>query len=338
MAELPSDTEPGEIPEKSNLPAHFFSKSEAPKKNVLIQFFEKIKQTFQGFKNEPDVKLSGRVQQFNQTSVIVLQKLKFIKEELKIKIDNELFAHVENLMDPMTRDALSIQKMIVRQSVVDQAKAYKRYSNWIAKAGLWVDLEAKIHDKQAVIDAMIQHIMHESDELIEQDLQVILDYKAHLLDSLSLSEEEYDNIQIRLEKEFVPHEKALLALKEKQAFKELGDVFHWKDEVDRLRAKHFDRALYEIDKIIQEISPVSTNVEEHEHLIEVFAKIASLEEEIPQFLTEMTHADLRDPAHRNFFESRLAAFEEELNRLNLNLQLTPELFERVQALIDLLHN
>lgn len=307
-----------------------------PTKSLFSLLMSRIKKTFQPSKS-PDNKLNGRVQQLNQTAIVVIQKLKEVKELLKDKLDAKLFAYVEALMDPMTRDVVCVQKLLTQEgSVVHQAKAFKKYSSWMIKAELWMDLETKAHDHEAITKTIIQHTMHEADEQIDQDMQVIRDYEEHILDTLPLNEEEFALLKKHLAKEIKPQLVNLEDLKDKPELDNLHDVFAWKDEVNKKRLKYFDRALHVIDEIIHVISPSSSSEEEHEHLVEVLTQIAYLEEEIPSLLHDAGDVPSIDSVKRALVLSKMQSFEHQLHELNLNLRLTPELEDRLLVLMDTL--
>lgn len=310
-----------------------------PPKNLFSLLVNRIKKTFQPSSKSDDLKLSGRVQQLNQTANTVLQKLKDIKSLLQETVDPTLFAYVETLMDPMTREVVFVQKLLSNQgSVVQQAKVFKKYSNWMIKAELWMDLEKQAHDMQAINKTIILHIMHEADEQIDQDLQVIRDYEEHILDTLPLNEDEAAELKKHLNKEIRPQLLNLEDLKDKPELHNLPEVFAWKDDLDKKRSKFFDRALQVIDEVIYAISPSSSSEEEHDHLIEVLSQIVFLEEEIPALIPEINNQNILDPVRKALILSKIESFQQELHELNLNLRLTPELVDRLQSLIQQLND
>src|SRR5262249_51563531 len=152
------------------------------------------------------------------------------KDILRESLDPTLFSYVETLMVPITRDVISIQKLLAQEgSVVHQAKAFKKYSNWMIKAELWIDLETNLHDMEAIKKTIILHIMREADEQIEQDLQVIRDYEEHILDSLPLNEDEAGQLKKHLAIQLTEQMLNLEKLREKPEVDELQAIFEWKD-------------------------------------------------------------------------------------------------------------
>jgi len=297
-------------------------------KNLFGRFVDRIKTTlFQTSKKD----LKGRVQELEKNADQVLRKLHTIKEELRSQIDGDVFTYVETLMEPMARDVKRIQKLMNDQaSLADPAKAYKKYNDWIERAKLWVELEAKVDDQVAVIKTIIQHTFTDSDCMIDQDLQVISDYESHILSDLPVSEEEKKSLQKSLQEKISSDLESLAHLKEKPTNLELRKVTQWKSDVDRNRSHYFNSALREIDAFVQNIFPVQDSGEQHEHLVEIFLQIAKLEEEVPRLLFEIHHSDLEDAMQKKRLQMRLVPFQFEIHQLNLDLRLTPELFERLQ--------
>lgn len=301
-------------------------------KSLFSLLIERIKKTFQPTVHD-EGKLSGRVQQLNQTSIMLLQRLRKIKEKIKQHADEQLFIYVSSLLDPLVRSITGIQRTLMQHgSVIMQAKAFKKYSNWVIKAELWVGIESNLEDEESITRAMILHIKQEADELIDQDLQVIRDYEEHILDSLPLNDDEMNLLKNQIETELTEQVINLEKLKEKPEVFDLQTIFAWKDDVDRRRSKYFDRALHIIDEIIYKISPTSSSEEVHDHLVEVLTQIVYLEEEIPSLVEGISEERLNDPIYIQITTSKIDSFEQELHELNLNLRLTPDLYDRLQLL------
>lgn len=333
MDEAPRKNDFFSFSQEKDVHYHPSKNNQIPEKNLFTILVDRIKKSFQPAKRD-DGKLSGRVQQLHRAAGSVLEKLKEIKLLLKISLDSELFSYVETLMEPMTRDVAYIQNLLTQKaSVVHQAKAFKKYSNWMIKAELWMDLEKKVHDTDAIIATIIRHATHEADEQIDQDLQVIKDYEEYLLDALPLNEQEAAELKKHLSRDVGLQLLGLENLKEKPALGSLQEMLEWKAEVDKKRSKFFERALQLIDEIIHAISPSSSSEEEHDYLVEVLTQIAFLEEEIPELIAEINEGAASDPVRKKMTLSKINSFEQEMHELNLDLRLTQELADRLQILM-----
>lgn len=294
-----------------------------------LQFFQK--------KTAQDPKLAGRIHELNRTSKEVLGELLTIRSDLALQVDPELFNHVEAVIDPLIKDIARIQKIMEEKSnPALQIQVFKRYTSSIEKANSWIQIKHHGNDKESIEKAVINHILHEFFERIERDLQVINDYQTHLLENLPLDEEERGRLWIELEKKMGSFIKSLLALKRAPNPLSIQRLAQWKRNVDQRREKYFDGALHAIDNLVSAYSPEAPEIEEHDHLIEIFTRMAALEEEVTSFWTALGTIDLKDIETISMCEERLAVCEDEVAQINLDLRLTPELIDRLQVVIDML--
>lgn len=312
------------------------------KRTMLDRFIKRIRGGFQFFQAKPEKEgqLLGRIQDLHHTADDVIKQLKTIKSELKSQVDNDVFTFVEAVVDPMIQDATSIQKKVNQQSssVTQQAQAFKRYSEWIEKAKIWVQICSKTSDPQGIAKAVIRLTIEDFLKVIDRDLQVIQDYTEHMIDSLPLDDIEKAALIDKIHTKLDPYIESLKALKASPEDLHFQQIQSWKLKVDKRREKYFDGALHAIDKIIEETSPMSSSNEEHEHLVDILNQINYLEEEVPLLCVEILNADLEDEFQKKVLESRMTACQRELHELNLDLRLTPELIDRLEILSELIKN
>lgn len=296
---------------------------------AIQQFFQK--------KPAKDPKLAGRIHELNRTAKDVLKELITIKIQLQDQVDPELYSHVEAVVDPLIKDITRIQKIMEEESnFALQVQVFKRYTASIEKANSWIQIKHHGNDKVSIEKAVVEHILNEFFERIERDLQVINDYQQHMLENLPLDEEERGRLWIELEDKIGSYVKSLLALKRVPNPLSIQRLSQWKRNVDQRREKYFDGALHAIDNLVHAYSPDSHEVEEHDHLVEIFSRMAALEEETAEFWNSIGTVDLKDMEIVAVCEERLARCEDEVSQLNLDLRLTPELIDRLQTIIDTL--
>ena len=306
--------------------------------SMFSRFIDRIRSTFQRFQNkpQPDHELAGRIQDLQKTANSVVKQLHTIKDKLKNEIDQELFSHVQEIIDPIIKEVSRLNKSIGQPtSVVHQAKAYQRFSQWIEKAKLWIQFCSKTNDKEAILKAIIRYIVEDFLEVIDRDIQVINDYQNHMLDALAVEEEEKLTVLKNLNLE--PYLQGLRSLQTKPNELSLHEIALWKAQVDKRREKYFDEALHTIDKVINSVIPDSSGEEEQEHLVDVLSQIVYLEREVPQLCDEIDRDMNPAPDKRIAFESRLSLFEQEVHQLNLDLRITPDLIERLQIIIEMIN-
>lgn len=310
------------------------------KLNLLERFVQRVRTSFLFLQNKPqsDIQLAGRIQDLHKTAASVQHQLRTIKEHLKEEVDSEFFLFVEAIIDPMIKDLSRIKKSMDEPgSITQQAQVFKRYSQWIEKAKVWIHLCSKTNDKEAILRSVVNLTIEEFLEVINRDLQVIQDYQEHVLDNLASTEEERINITDQFESKLAPYVKSLIDLKKRPQDLPVKEIKQWKAKVDKRREKYFDGALHAIDKLVALINPSATSEEEHDHLVEILSQIAYLEKEIPALNREVITADLSDEFQKQILESRFLSLEEEVHKLNLDLRLTPDLIDRLQALTDILN-
>lgn len=328
MTEIDSEIEHG----------HARKKEKGIKKNILDRFVHRIKGSFAFFQEKPPMKsqLTGRIQDMQKAADTVLLELLAVKEDLKKSIDPEFFAFLEAVVDPLVKEVSKIKKTAVDQETVSrQAHTFKRYSQWIEKAKIWVQICSK-KDKEGIIRAVIKLTIQDFLEVIGRDLQVIEDYMEHMIENLAVNEEEKIALAQKIMLKVEPYIHSLKALRVKAEEIPLSKISEWKAKVDKKRERYFEGALYAIDKIIDKANPsAAASEEEHEHLVEVFSQIALLEEEIPEFLNEVEQIKEVDDFLKNKFDARLEEIKKGLHQLNLDLRLTPELIDRLQFLFEM---
>lgn len=314
-------------------------KLEQKRLSMLNRFVDRIRSTFQRFQNKPqqDIQLVGRIRDLQKTANVVLEQLCTIKGDLRKEIDSATFSYVEEIIDPIIKEVSRLNKAIDQPgSIIHQAKTYQRYSQWIEKAKLWVQICSKTNNKEGIIKAIIRYTVEDFLEVIDRDIQVINDYQEHMLEALAVADEEKINLAQYLEVHLKPYLKGLSDLRTKPRDLPLHEIAVWKAHVDKRREKYFDAALHAIDKAINTTIPDTSGQNEHEHLVDVLSQITYLEQEVPKLYDEIEMS--KNPSNRqiNIFDSRLTTIEQEIHQLNLDLRLTPDLLERLQVISEML--
>jgi hypothetical protein len=306
---------------------------------MLNRFVDRIRSTFQKFQNKPQDEhhLAGRIQDLHKTANLVLKQLKAIKTELQHEMDEGLFAYVEEILDPIIKEVSRLHKSIEQpSSVMHQAKTYQRYSQWIEKAKLWVQICSKANDKEAIVKAIIRYAIDDFLVVIDRDIQVINDYQEHMLDALAVDDDEKIALAQKLEMRLEIYLKGLEALRSKPQDLPLQEIAVWKAQVDVRRERYFDSALHVIDKVINETIPDTSGPEVHEHLVDVLSQIVYLEREAPRLYDEIYRGKRLTKAELKDYEMSLNALSQEVHQLNLDLRLTPDMIDRLQVIEEML--
>jgi hypothetical protein len=253
-------SEAGEAP--STVPAlHKVDKITTAKsgEGFFGRLVEKLKYSFLA-SSQPSLAGRVQVQLLQQHADILLEQLVSLREQLQQQLDEGLFQFVEPLLAPMAKDIRRIQKLMSQDgALLPQGRSYKKYLDWIAKAKIWVELSSQLDDQVAIVNAVISHSLAEAGSSIDQDLQLLADYQSHQLATVPLANGEKQQFSLKLQRKLAGHIQALNGLKEKPLKMKLQHVYSWKAEVDRKRSGYFERALQEIDAMVQMAAPVASS-------------------------------------------------------------------------------
>lgn len=301
--------------------------------SLFSRLIDRIKSSFGSPKDAKPAPLQGRIhEKDSKLADRVLDRFLTVAQKMETKLDSELVSHVQAAMELITRDFRRIQKKVVNVSGEESEKVY---NNWMVKAKRWIELDTKLHDRAAIIDTVMKQLFLDLDELIDQDLQVIFDYEAHILADLSVTQEEKSKLEQIILAKLAPHTQALIKLKEHPYNLELYKVAEWKEEVDLRRQKHFEKALHAIDAIIANLSP-STQFEEEEEPNEAVKAITSELELFHQacagLLNSAQKLDANDENGKKNLRPTLMLLQQQAHHLNANLHLTHKLFDRLQII------
>ncbi len=305
--------------------------------------FEKVKSLFFKRQDVSELSLVGRIHtQLKRDAHVIVEQLKAVKEtfrkELEGHNDNQLWLSFEAVINPLLREYEHIEKKLTvheGDTLEEKTSAIKSYNEWVEKATLWVTLSARLYDRASIIQAVIFHSMQVLDMIIDRDLKTLREYLMHELNSLNLDHYEIAKIAKKIEKELQVHVQALIQLKSDKPYElQIEQLPGWKRRIDESRTKHYEGALQIIETVIDAHAPHQETHEEHEFFQEFFTTIARLEEEVPLFLAEAAKMDPDDQELKNILLKQHVILIQQVQELNENLRLTPELEERVQNLLN----
>jgi hypothetical protein len=326
-----------------------FSESNAHPKFKISKkkgLFDNVKALFPFLVEKKNVesKLAGRIHaELKKDAHAILDQMKALKENLKKELDNQedsshLWACFETVINPLIREFSQIDKKLTDSTDSDHI-VIKNYEEWIVKAKMWVSLCSKPSDRISIIEAVIEHYLHISDDIIDRDLKTLNDYKQYELYNLGLDFEEIKAASQRLDSQLETYVQALLDLKHKKPQDlELHHLTLWKAKLDEDRANLYHTALHTIDEIIREIAPNSMTSQDLPPLDDLHKRLLYVEDEMPIFLGHLSRVDLRDDVKRQLLESQLAFLEDEIHKINQDLRLPPDLIDRVDLIIKQLEN
>ncbi len=309
------------------------------KRSLFSNFIELIKNKLFPASN-PEPSINTEELQANAKKTLV--KLLNVKAALKSQVNSELFQQIEIAIDPIANDAKRIQNMMDSiNNHQDFKKTGKKFNQWITKAERWVKLDSKLNLQVSVIEAIIEQNFVDSTDRIDQDLKVIADYKAHLLQNLAVSPEEKESLKLFINEKLTIHTVELKKLKEKPESLDIHKIAKWKDKVDQQRSHHFENALHKIDAIIEQMSPVideSDDSDDELNALEVEAKIIEKDALSMIFNTSQKRGSDKE---KTSLLSRFQWLQQKTHQQHLDLQLPAEKSEqlgKISTMLDRIHS
>lgn len=296
------------------------------------------------FNSEPpqhiETKLEGRIHQLQTDISKSVNKLLYLKVELEKEIDPHLISLIQTIVEPLIKEINRVQKSLEKhESVAQQVKESKKLSEWIEKAKKWIELCSKRHmEKEALLNAVVDHAIQEFHATIDKDLQVIQDYLNHTMERIKIDEFQKNKLKEELEPELSQHLIELIMLKNQPQDLSIESLQLWRAEADLSRENCFSSALYTIDVLSDQAAPGhSIDVKNDPYNMEIDGNLTLLEQKI----TELT-MDVEDFENNQNKELKRICMdqaidlEQEAHLLNSDLRLDHEDVERVQKSMEAL--
>lgn len=310
-----------------------------PRNNVetrLGRFFQRINHFFSNEPIDHEVKLIGRIHEMQSTTDKILEELLEFKSFLAEIAEPSIFSLVCNIIDPIVKEITRIQKGIDEQeAITQQVKVFNRYTEWLDKAKLWIELgKNKKYQKEIIQQAILTHTIQEFQAWIDRDVQVIQDYLHNSFHSFDIVDPMKQFLRDGIEPKVTPYIRRLLELKEPPKKLTIHSLTKWRAKADRERENLFGEALHIIDTFTNELMPIPFEEHKDDYSIEILKLIHKLEEGIFELKAQVKNPERLEEKSKKTCIQTLAHLEEEAHRLNSNLSLPQEYVDRVQHVIE----
>lgn len=329
MIDFPKNPEESEAEEDEVFQGiHVYSPQET--QSIFQRFKAVAVHLFTGQDQKAEQQLNGRIHALQNTANQVLTALNQIKAELASEEDPDLINSLDAVVKPIVRDVERLQRKSAHpNSLAEQEDAAEHYSAWIERAQPWVHfLSTNLKDRKAIINAVVKHTIIASEEMVKRDLQVIKDYQNHKLAELATNNSDRSQLQKRLDIALSKHLADLSRLQRSEPAKVedigLKELEVWKERVETLREKLYNKSLEIVDDIFRDIHPILESKEEHDRVLLNLNRMAELEEDILQLQRDLRKHVLDEED----INARLEQYEKEINHFSKDLKETPELKER----------
>lgn len=314
--------------EKEEHPIHATPLSQQENRTLFQKFKAVAVHLFTTQNSKSEHHLTGRIHTLQNTANQVLSELNQIKAELALGVDPDLLNSIDAVVKPIVRDIERIQRKVNHSRSIDEKEdAAKHYSQWIERARPWVHfLSTNLTDRKAIIHAVVRHTIQISEELVRRDLQVIQDYQNHKLAEMGKDDGERMLLKERIDQALSKQVEDLTRLQRSEPPKvdEIGlkELETWKERIENLREKLYNKAL----QIIDETFTVKETKEQHDHVLSNLNRIAKIEEEVEQLQKALRKHVLDEEE----IHATLDQIQNEIRNILLSIALTPELADRVR--------
>lgn len=296
----------------------------------IEQFLNQMETTSQSLQRsrEIDQLIVSYFQSIQETAITMMQYFEQQKAEmLNSKFNNWLLPLAQEVLDPLSEDAKQLkaeldQKLLSPLSMTEDS--------WIEHAKAWVQLYAKWHDRQALVNQVLKLATDRTNRLIDKDIQMIQDYQMQSLSQCSEPEFASQNLEQRMQKATETPLKALTNLKIQLEEVSAGHLSDWINQVHQEREKHLEQLLNKIDGIVKE-SGYFEDIQDPIHLVEIEGDLAFMEAEWRYLNNCLRKINPQDQGAAVFILDRLNELEEHISQFD-HLHLPPILHQQMETL------
>lgn len=267
-----------------------------------------------------------------------LEELHTVNHKLEKNSDPNFYHVREKIIVPLIKEFERFQNNLFASYPSENHKAFQKYSIWMEKSKLWIEICTNPPKTEDLCRAIIQHNNEEFKHLINHDLQIIQDYLTSSLDATHLEEQEKRRLEERLQQQLQHHLKLLEELKTCPLSMDLENLVHWREKVNSLREVYFGTALHAIDLGMQEVKAPYIIEDEGDHHIEIIRRLTKLETKISNIAGQIPKLDQGDEKRIHLMESQFSHLEDEVHDLNSDLRLSQDHVDRLQSLSHRLSN
>jgi hypothetical protein len=257
------------------------------------------------------------INQFNDKKKYILQRF-----------DNWIMPIAQDVLDSFLKDAEQLKdKLDNKLDHLDQTTP----EEWDEQAKRWAQLHSKWHDRNSLIEKILEAVVDRTRYLIDKDIQVIHDYQIQSLAHLEQESEAFKNVEKRLEHAIEDPLKQLMSLRNKPSeYTSLKQASEWIEKLQERRESYFDQLLMKIDHVMKDTVYVE-DVEDWSLFLEIEGEIIFMESELHQINIDLTQISFNQESEKHFIFARLEGLLDHVQEIDEH-SLPLSLQQRVQAL------
>lgn len=316
------------------------SESEKPKEgNSLKSSIEPIKHLYAQIKKMPELSdqakiidqvLLTRLQDLKLTASVIINQFNEQKKKILQRFDNWIMPIAQEVLDGLLQDAEQLKnKLDDKLNRLDQTTP----DEWNEQAKRWTQLYSKWHDRNALIEKILEVVAARTRHLIDKDIQVIQDYQTQSLAHIPQESETFKNLEERLAHAIEDPLKQLMMLRNKpKEHESLQQASEWIAGLQERRESCFDQLLTKIDHVIKDVVHID-ETRDYTSFSEIEGEIIFMERELSHIEADLLHVDLEKEIDKQFILARLEGLLDHVEQLD-EYSLPKELQQRIALLKD----
>lgn len=311
--------------------------SENPEESQLQNATEPIKCLYAQIRKMPELSdqarvidrvLLKRLQDLKVTASVILNEFYEQKKYILQRFDNWIMPIAKDVLDELLEDAEQLKgKLDDKLEHLDQTTP----DEWNEQAKQWAQLHAKWHDRNALIEKILEVVSDRTKHLIDKDIQIIHDYQTQSLVHLAQESEAFKNVEKRLAHAIEEPLKQLLSLRNKpKEHTSLTQASEWVAQLQEQRESYFDQLLMKIDHVMKDVVYVDER-NDWSSFLEVEGEIIFMERELHHINIDLSHIPQDPESEKQFILARLEGLLDHVEEIDEN-SLPGPLQQRVLAL------
>ncbi len=298
---------------------------------------ESIKRLYVQIRKMPELTDQARVidqvlfkslQDLKTTASSVIHHFKEQKKLILQRFDNWIMPIAQDVLDSLIQDADQLkEKLEDKLNHLEQTTP----DDWDEQAKRWAQLYAKWHDRNALVEKILEVVADRTRHLIDKDIQVIQDYQTQSLAHLSQESETFKNVEERLAHAIEEPLKQLMSLRNQpKAHTSLQQASEWIAKLQEKRESYFDQLLMKIDHVMKDV----VNLEEGRDwasFLEIEGELIFMERELHHINVDLAHFDENEESEKQFMLARLEGLLDHVSDLDEKVLPFP-LKQRVQGI------
>jgi hypothetical protein len=272
--------------------------------------------------------LVDRLQDLKATASTIIRQLQEQKKVILQRFDHWIMPIAQDVLDRLLQDANQLkEKLEDKLDHLDQTTS----DDWEEQAKRWTQLYAKWHDRNALVEKILEVVADRTRQLIDKDIQVIQDYQTQSLAHIPQESETFKNLEERLAHATEEPLKQLMSMRNKpKEHTSVQQASEWIANLQQRRESYFNQLLMKIDHIMKDVVHVDEK-KDWASFLEIEGEIIFMERELHHINTDLSHLRREDENERQFLFARLECLLDHAQELD-EKSLPNALQQRIQAL------